>query len=198
MTQTLTFTLAVSAATGMTGSGIPVDLSSALQSQRHLHRWHNLRDRRARRRRLFLFRNLLTSSRVLNGVLFNFGPADQLDAIGCAGQKVLLPQGQYSSLMFLATGIQGNQASQTFTVDYTDGTTATFTQSLSDWYTPQTYPGESEAVAMAYRNFDDGTKDNRTFNLYSYRFAIDSGKTVQSVSLPNNPNVVVLAITLVP
>ncbi|MGH7938236.1 MAG: S53 family peptidase, partial [Bryobacteraceae bacterium] len=141
--------------------------------------------------------NLLTNSRVLSGVLFDFGPADQIDAIGCAGQEVMLPQGQYSSLMFLATGIQGNQVSQTFTVHYTD-TTTPFAQSLSDWYTPQTYPGESEAVAMAYRNFDDGTKDNRTFNLYCYRLAIDSGKTVQSVSLPNNPNVVVLAITLVP
>ena len=59
-------------------------------------------------------------------------------------------------------------------------------------------PGESEAVAMAYRNFDDGTKDKRIFNLYAYRFALDSSKSVQSVTLPNNKNVVVLAGTVAP
>jgi hypothetical protein len=198
ITQTLTFTLAVSAATGTTGSGIPVDLSPRFNLNGICTDGTTYSTGGLDGGGYSYSANLLTSSRVLSGVLFDFGPADQLDAIGCAGQTVLLPRGQYSSLLFLAAGIQGNQASQTFTVRYTDGTTAPFAQSLSDWYTPQTYPGESEAVAMAYRNFDDGTKDNRTFNLYSYRFAIDSGKTVQSVSLPNNPNVVVLAVTLVP
>jgi hypothetical protein len=198
ITQTLTFTLAVSAATGTTGSGIPVDLSPRFNLNGIYTDGTTYSIGGLDGGGYSYSANLLTSSRLLSGVLFDFGPADQLDAIGCAGQTVLLPRGQYSSLLFLAAGIQGNQASQTFTVRYTDGTTAPFAQSLSDWYTPQTYPGESEAVAMAYRNFDDGTKDNRTFNLYSYRFAIDSGKTVQSVSLPNNPNVVVLAVTLVP
>ena len=51
---------------------------------------------------------------------------------------------------------------------------------------------------MAYRNFDNGTKDRRTFNLYAYRFTLDPTKTVQSISLPNNSHVVVLSATLVP
>ena len=55
-----------------------------------------------------------------------------------------------------------------------------------------------EGVAMAYRNFDDGTKDRRTFNLYAYRFALNSSKTVKSVVLPNNAHVVVLGATLLP
>ncbi len=94
--------------------------------------------------------------------------------------------------------MEGNQKSQTFTVKYTDGTTSKFTQSLSDWFTPQKYAGESEGVAMAYRNFDNGTKDKRTFNLYAYRFALNNIKTVQSITLPNNSHVLVLAATLVP
>ena len=97
-----------------------------------------------------------------------------------------------------ATGAEGNQASQTIKVNYHDGTSSQFTQSFSDWYTPQKYPNESEAVAMQYRNFQDGTKDNRTFSLYSYRFALNSAKAVQSITLPNDSHVVVLAATLEP
>ena len=41
----------------------------------------------------------------------------------------------------LATGVHGNQANQTFVVTYTDGTTSSITQSLSDWFTPQNYRG---------------------------------------------------------
>jgi hypothetical protein len=51
---------------------------------------------------------------------------------------------------------------------------------------------------MAYRNFDNGTKDNRTFNLYAYRFVLNSTKTVQTLTLPNNAHVLVLATTLLP
>jgi hypothetical protein len=51
---------------------------------------------------------------------------------------------------------------------------------------------------MAYRNFQDGTKDKRTFNLYAYRFALNSAKVVESITLPNDLHVVVLAATLLP
>ena len=86
--------------------------------------------------------------------------------------------------------------SQIFTVTYADTTSTKFTQSFSDWYTPQKFAGESEAVVMAYRDFDDGTKDSRTFNLYAYHFALDNTKVVQSITLPTNPHVALLAATL--
>ena len=49
---------------------------------------------------------------------------------------------------------------------------------------------------MAYRNSSNGTKDNRTFYLYAYSFALSSGKTVSIVTLPNNASVEILAMTL--
>lgn len=70
-----------------------------------------------------------------------------------------LPAGNFSGLCLLALAVNGNQPSQTFTVTYTDGTTASFVRSLSDWYTPQSYPLESEAVIMPYRNSSNGAKD---------------------------------------
>jgi hypothetical protein len=127
-----------------------------------------------------------------------FGAANVPDAVGCSGQSVTLPAGQFPSLMLLATGVEGSQKSQTFTVKYTDGTSSQFSQSFSDWFTPAKFAGELEGVAMAYRNFDNGTKDRRTFNLYEYRFALNAAKTVQSITLPNNAHVLVLAATLLP
>jgi hypothetical protein len=83
-------------------------------------------------------------------------------------------------------------------VSYSDGTTSTFTQSLSDWFTPQNYAGETAVLQMPYRIYSNGTVDNEPFYLYGYSFALNSAKTVQSLTLPNNRDVVALAVDLTP
>ena len=198
ITQTISFTLAVSAAAGKTGTGTQVNLSSefnlnGIYTDGTIYSTGGLDGGG-----YSYSANLLTTSRVFNGTLFTFGPVNELDAVGCSGQSVTLTQGKFSGLMLLATGIEGNQASETLTVKYTDGTSTKFTQSFSDWFNPQKYSGESEGVAMAYRNFDNGTKDQRTFNLYAYTFTLNPAKSVKSVTLPNDTHVVVLAATLLP
>ena len=67
---------------------------------------------------------------------------------------------------------------------------------MSDWFTPQNYSGESDAVDMPYRDVSDGTRDNRTFHIYGYSLSLRPGKTVRT-SLPTNGNVIILAISLV-
>jgi hypothetical protein len=196
--QTATFTLAVSGATGKTGVGTQVNLSSeynlyGIYSDGSTYTTGGLDGDG-----YSYSANLLTTSRVLSKYLFEFGAPNELDAVDCSGQIVSLPAGKFAGLMLLATGIEGDQKAQTLTVTYTDGSTQKISQSFSDWFTPANFKGESEAVAMAYRNFDNGTKDNRTFNLYAYRLALNAAKTVQSITLPNNKDVVVLAATLVP
>jgi hypothetical protein len=141
--------------------------------------------------------NLLGTTQTWMGTTFAIGPAGSSDVVSASGQTITLPAGQYGTLALLATGINGNQPNLTFTVKYTDGTTATFTQSVSDWFAPQNNSGESEAVTMAYRDHSNGTKDNRTFFVYGYKFALDSAKTVSSVTLPNQPNFKLLAINLI-
>lgn len=198
ITQTFTFTLAVSAALGATGSGTPVDLSSEFNLNGIYQDGLTYVTGGLDGVGYSYSANLLTTSRVFNGIVFDFGPANQPDAASCSGQSIPLPQGQFSSLILFATAVQGSQASQAFTVNYTDGTSSHFTQSFSDWFTPQEFPGEFEAVAMPYRNFQDGTRDKRTFSLYAYQFALNPAKTPQSITLPNNPHVVILAATAVP
>jgi hypothetical protein len=194
--QDFTLTLAVSAATKGKGSGQEVNLSSAFNvygiytngTAYSTGGLDGVGDSYSE--------TLLKKLRILDLVEFKFGPANAPDAVGCNGQSIPLPPGQFSSLMLLATGVEDNQSAQAITVNYTDGSSAQFVQSFSDWSTPQNFPGEAEGVAMSYRNSANGTKQLGTFNLYAYQFALDSTKTVQSITLPTNPDVVVLAATL--
>jgi len=140
--------------------------------------------------------SFLGGSQVWSGSTFTLGPANAANAV--TGQTVKLPAGSFARIDMLATAVQGNQAGQKFIVNYSDGTSSTFTQGLSDWFTPQNYPGESIAVAMPYRVTSSGTKDGRTFNLYGYSFVLSSGKTATSLVLPANASVVVFAVTMVP
>jgi hypothetical protein len=196
--ETLTIVLAVSAAVGGSGSGTPVDLSAEFNLDGIYKDGKKYSTGGLDGLGYSYSANLLATSRVLNGVQFDFGAANVLDAIGCSGQSVPLPTGQFSDLLLLATGVAGNQTSETLTIKYTDGTSSHFVQNFSDWFTPQKFHSESEAVAMPYRNYKDGTKDQRTFNLYAYKLVLNPSKVVQSISLPNDPNVVVLAATLLP
>jgi hypothetical protein len=194
--QTVSFPFSVSAGVGKAGAGTQVNLASeyntyGIYTDGSVYTTGGLDGDG-----YSYSSNLLTTSRVYNGILLDLGPANEPDAVSSSGQVVTLPAGKFSVLTLLATAIEGNQTSQTFTVTYTDGTTTKYTQSLSDWFTPEKYTGESEGVAMAYRNFDNGTKDNRTFNLYAYQFALKAGKEAKSLTLPSNSKVMVLAGTL--
>lgn len=198
ITQSLPMTLAVSAARGSTGAGTQVDLSSYFDLYGIYTDGSTYTTGGLDGVGYSYSANLLGASRVLNRVLVDFGPSNAPDAVASNGQTISLPSLKAADLVLFGTGIQGNQVSQTLTVTYTDGTSTKFTQSFSDWYTPSKFPREYEAVAMPYRNFDDGTKDNRTFSLYAYPLPLNKAKTVQSITLPPNPDVVVLGVTLLP
>jgi hypothetical protein len=139
---------------------------------------------------------LLGASLTWNGSTFSFGAAGTANSI--SSTTLTLPAGNYSAVTLLATGVNGNQTKQVFVVTYTDGTTTSLTQSLSDWFSPQNYAGETNAVALAYRLNPNGSTDNRTFYVYGYSFAINNAKTVKSITLPNNRNVVVIGMDLAP
>jgi hypothetical protein len=67
---------------------------------------------------------------------------------------------------------------------------------MSDWFTPQNYSDEADAVDMAYRDTSSGGRDSRTFHVYGYSLSLPPGKTVRSITLPNNGNVKILALSL--
>jgi alpha-mannosidase len=114
------------------------------------------------------------------------------------GATIALPAGNDTTVNLLATGANGAQKNQVFVVTYTDGTTSSFTQSLSDWFAPQNFTGESQVAKMTYRIGPTGTRQNGPWYLYGYSFAVNSSKTVRSITLPKNRSVVVLAVDVSP
>jgi hypothetical protein len=138
--------------------------------------------------------NFAGSSAQWNGTAFNLGAANVPSAVSSA--TIALPAGNYAALNLLATGVFGAQANQTFIVTYTDGTSSTFTQSLSDWGYPQGFAGETAAVNTSYRVQPGGAPQVGPWYLYGYSFALNASKTVQSLVLPNSRNVIVMAASL--
>jgi len=125
-------------------------------------------------------------------------PAGSNNVVQAYGQTIALPNNSYSKLELLGAAVNGNQPSETFTVNYTDGSSQTFTQSISDWHTPQSYTGESVVVSSSYRNTSHGGRDYLgPFDVYGYAFTLDSTKSVESVTLPADSHIEVLAIDVV-
>jgi alpha-mannosidase len=138
----------------------------------------------------------LGREQVGDDVIFRLGPQNAANAV--TSRSVDLPTGTYSSVKILAVAVDGNQTAQTFAVNYADGTSSTFNQSLHDWSESRNFTGESIAAELPYRVAADGSEDNRPFYARAYSFTLDTGKQVRSISLPQNRNVVILAVTLVP
>ena len=130
----------------------------------------------------------------VGGIPYRFGAPNGNDAI--SSTTVTLPSGKFGALNILAAAVNGDQTNQRFTVHYSDGSTQSFVQSLSDWYTPGTFPGETIAATTAYRDGAGGGSGQGPFYMYTYSFALNSNKTVSSLTLPDNPDVVILAMTL--
>ena len=129
-------------------------------------------------------------------VEFKLGAPGANNIIAAAGQTIALPQGQFTSLWLLGAATEGGQRAQTFTVNYSDGSQQVFAQNVSDWYAPQEFVGESRAVKTGSRVMANGAIDARPFSLYSYGFALDANKTVQSLVLPDNRNVKIAGVSL--
>jgi uncharacterized membrane protein len=139
---------------------------------------------------------LLGTALSWSGSIFQLANAGVSSAVSNA--TIALPPGQFSTLKILGCGVNGNHPAQAFKVNYADGTSQSIVQSISDWHTPQNFPGESIAASMAYRLDANGNPHTGPYNLYGYAFALNASKTVASITLPATTNVAALAMTLVP
>ncbi len=143
--------------------------------------------------------NLLGTAQTWNGVKFDLGSAHaDSNVVTCNGQTIPLPPGQFSKIEILAMAVNGAQAAVNFTVAYDGAPGQSFTQNMSDWFQPDNNDGEAQAITMAYRDQSDGTRDDRPFYIYGYSFKLNNANTVKGLALPNNDNVKVFAVTLVP
>jgi hypothetical protein len=134
-----------------------------------------------------------------NGSTFILGAPNGNSAVSNA--TVPLPAGSFGRLDVLAARTYGS-ASETFTVTYTDGSTSTFTQGISDWFGPANgtavYPGQSTAVYAPYLHDGGSGSLGDPVAIFAYSFALNPAKTVQSVTLPADGDVGVFAMNLGP
>jgi hypothetical protein len=140
-----------------------------------------------------------------NGFIFPLGPANALDAM--YGGPVALPAGNFTNLYVIGTGVDGAWPNQSIVVTYTDGTTSTFSQSMSNWIAPSNYADETIVVSAANQLVASSAVSGSTATassvvvttptyLYGYTFPLTAGKTAASVQFPVNSNIVILGIAM--
>jgi len=119
-----------------------------------------------------------------------FGTPDNIEA---GGQVVpLAASAGASKIGILGSATNASPGSDgDFTVTYTDGSTSTVHLGLTDWTLgggSQSTPvyGNTIAVTTNYRDTASGGRDSVKAYLFSAVGAIDSSKTVASVTLPSN------------
>jgi hypothetical protein len=130
-------------------------------------------------------------------VNFEPGSPNQPGVRTMAGQTILVPQGNYRTINLAAAAVNGARNDRVFRLTYTDESSDTWQQSISDWAAPQNFAGETKILTMGYRNKGDGTKDQRPVNLYGYSHPIPAGKTLKSITLlQTDPKVQILDIKM--
>ena len=141
---------------------------------------------------------LLGSSMIANGVQFILGSLtpNANNVVAAAGQTIAPARRFLYDAEFGGAGVSGDQGDQNFKITYSDGTNATVAQSLSNWTFQQGNTGESLAQSMLYLDAYDGSTVDSPTSVYGYTFKLDSSKTIQSLTLPDNGDVILLALTL--
>ncbi|WP_206785106.1 GH92 family glycosyl hydrolase [Amycolatopsis sp. MtRt-6] len=114
-----------------------------------------------------------------------------LNFVEARGQSLLLPAGRYSALK-LAGASHNGPVSTTVTAHYTDGTSADLALTFGDW----AGSGSPVVLEMPHRIKAGSGVDGPPVRLFGLSAGLDGGKTVQSVSLPNDPRVEIYALTL--
>ncbi|GGJ22463.1 GH92 family glycosyl hydrolase [Streptomyces brasiliensis] len=137
----------------------------------------------------------------VEGLTFTWpdSPAGRPDNASATGQRIELPT-PAAKLSFVGSAVNGNQQTQA-TVTYTDGSTDTVDLSFTDWTvgggSGTVQYGNAVVAKAAYRNVGGADKDPvATYVFATKPFEAPSGKTVKSVTLPNNTNLHVFALAV--
>lgn len=141
--------------------------------------------------------NQMGGSLTLFGVKYVLGTPGKNDMVSGARSTVIpLPAGPCNKLLILGNAVHKDLSGVVFTVTYTDGTVTRFTQNMSPWTSSKSHSGESIAYAGSYYDTNSGGRINGKVYLYRYSFTLNSAKTVKSVTVPANAEVVVAAISM--
>ena len=119
------------------------------------------------------------------------------DNIACSGELIEVPEGRYSSIMFLGCGDEGNFAGPVV-IQYRDGVTEKIYLEFSCWYFQ---PMNEETVAWTGARIAERLSGRihvqpRHTNIFGQRYKLKHVGEVISIRLPDCINLHVFAITL--
>ncbi|MFC1414101.1 hypothetical protein ACEZCY_33620 [Streptacidiphilus sp. N1-12] len=100
-----------------------------------------------------------------------------------ANGQIITFSGSGSTLGFLISGDYGS-ATGTGTLNYTDGTTQSYTLTAPDWFSTDPPAGGAVAVNSTYQNRPGNTSYQHTADIFSATVPVDPAKTLASVTLP--------------
>jgi hypothetical protein len=143
--------------------------------------------------------DLVNTTPVFEGVSYQLGPLTNgvNNAINGTGQVINLTQGQYASIRLLGSGTNNDQTG-TFRITYSDSTYTDVSVTQFDWRTSNSVAGEKVVQTMDHKHMPTGDSTIKNTYIFAYYLTPTAGKMVKSLTLPNNTNMHVLAITLVP
>ncbi|WP_133649345.1 GH92 family glycosyl hydrolase [Paraburkholderia flava] len=125
-----------------------------------------------------------------DGATFTASGGSMLDNAVAVGQTITLSPAQPGSNLVVLGASNNGPSSGTARVNYSDGTSSTFTLAFDDW----TLNGGSKtasadiALTMPYRDTGSGQKDNTKTYVFAVKVPLTAGKTVASVTLPRQVN----------
>ncbi len=114
--------------------------------------------------------------------------AGQPDNLVAAGQVISVPPVAGATELGVMGSATNGPSSGTLTITYTDGSTQTATLGLSDWTAGSPSFGNGVAVSMPYRNSAGGSSQQLGTKVFTTNIALEAGKTVASVTLPDGAN----------
>jgi len=119
-------------------------------------------------------------------------PAGALDNVVASGQVIDLA-GSGGTLGFLGTGAFGAQGGAGV-ITYTDGSTQPYTITLADWYANSPVPGDDLIATTSAWNAPPGGLGSHPVSVYYTGVALEAGKTVQAIALPDDGNLHIFAV----
>jgi hypothetical protein len=110
------------------------------------------------------------------------------------GQRLAVPTGQYTAIWLLGASEQGNYQLPA-TLEYADGTTEQVELGLSDWCQVARY-GEVAQLEFPQRRGAGGAVERITCRMFLQRIAVDPGRELSVIGLPDRETMHLFAITL--
>ena len=144
---------------------------------------------------------LMEKSLRVDNVAFKFGPLDAENGLTCEGQTIQLPaDGKFNKVYFLAASSKGDRDA-TFSIgkNTLSCTVPFYTGFLGQWghegQTKGYYKQQRVAYVGTHRHSASG--DQPYEFTYMFKYGIDIPKGATTLTLPNDPDIVIFAITAI-